>query len=384
MREDAEVFASHRNRRELVAAGQGRTSAGREQRICVLNCSADNVRISHGGGEGSRRRVCIAQRRPRNSRRDSGEPVQGVALHRGLLWCSSGTSTKPAAGKCSGGEGRWGGGGGMREGASGGVLPPPFDAADSISQILSNLEDGDDEIDSPLRPNALVPPEPKPKFTRVPSMASHAHVVVLVVVSAVHVVLCLQQTLRLRDSDLKLRNVAARVELYFVRMDGRAIRLGEAEFEGDERIGVGAAVQWSSCVETVTSAKVFTHRIEAKIKPMSQHGLVHEETSIGVSLGNGYGEGEEEARERVKPVIRRQNTITFLARFDSNERSTNASCGDYLISQSTIDYGCAPSIPGQSALEQDSNCNWNGSQENQMKTLLGGQTHQLVYFRLVT
>ncbi|KAJ7907074.1 hypothetical protein B0H13DRAFT_2019349, partial [Mycena leptocephala] len=125
MREDAETFASRRNRRELVAAGQGQlahggTVAGREQRIRVLNCSADDVRISHGGGEGGRRRVCIAQRRPRNSRRDSGEHVQGVALHRVLLWCSGGTGTKPAAGKCSGGEGRWGGGGGMREGASGG------------------------------------------------------------------------------------------------------------------------------------------------------------------------------------------------------------------------------------------------------------------------
>jgi hypothetical protein len=160
MREDTEVFASRRNRHELVAAGQGqlahggyktsggtarshsalisrqvfvwrawwrarrrllhaeattklvaagkwRTSAGREQRVRVLNCSADDVRISHGGGEGGRRRVCIAQRRPRNSRRDSGEPVQGVALHRGLLWCSGGTGMKPAAGKCSGGEGWW-------------------------------------------------------------------------------------------------------------------------------------------------------------------------------------------------------------------------------------------------------------------------------------
>ncbi|KAJ7922489.1 hypothetical protein B0H13DRAFT_1982778, partial [Mycena leptocephala] len=125
MREDAEA-----NRRELVAAGQGqlahgrnwRTSAGREQRvrIQILNCSTDEIRISHGGGEGGRRRVCIAQRRPQNSRRDSCEPVQGVALHRGLLWGSGGTSTKPAAGKCSGGEGWWGGGGGMREGASGG------------------------------------------------------------------------------------------------------------------------------------------------------------------------------------------------------------------------------------------------------------------------
>ncbi|KAJ7932908.1 hypothetical protein B0H13DRAFT_1856519 [Mycena leptocephala] len=102
---------------KLVAAGKW---PGREQCIHVLNCSADDVRILHGGGEGGRRRICIAQRQLRNSRRDSGEPVQGVVLHRGLLWCSSGTGTKPAAGKCSGGEGRWGGGGGMREGTSGG------------------------------------------------------------------------------------------------------------------------------------------------------------------------------------------------------------------------------------------------------------------------
>jgi hypothetical protein len=34
-----------------------------------------------------------------------------------------------------------------------------------------------------------------------------------------------------------------------------------------------------------------------------------EETSIGVSLGKGYGE-EEEARERVKPVIQHQNPMT--------------------------------------------------------------------------
>jgi hypothetical protein len=46
-----------------------------------------------------------------------------------------------------------------------------------------------------------------------------------------------------------------------------------------------------------------------------------EETSIGVSLGKGYGEGEEEARERVKPVIRRQNTITCVRVFRFVRRS---------------------------------------------------------------